>query len=79
MIPYLYALILLLNFTIFSKSFTSLHINSNLITAESYLLLLYCLVYYLSKLKDAGIVFKSEPDFWIVTGLAIYVVINFFV
>lgn len=79
MIPYLYAIILLLNFTIFSKSFTSLHINGNLMSAESYLLLVYCLLYYLSKLKGEGIVFKSDPDFWIVTGLAIYVVINFFV
>ncbi len=79
MIPYLYAIILLLNFTIFSKSFTSLHINGNLMTAESYLLLVYCLLYYLSKLKGEGTLFKSDPDFWIVTGLAIYVVINFFV
>lgn len=78
-IPYLYAVILLLNFILFNKSFTSLHINGNLMTAESYLLLVYCLLYYLSKLKDEGTLFKSDPGFWVVTGLAVYVVINFFV
>ncbi len=79
MIPFLYAAILLLNFTVLGKFFNPLHINGSLMTAESYLLLVYCLLYYLSKLKEEKVLLKGDADFWIVTGLSIYVVINFFV
>ena len=77
-IPFLYVIILLLNFTVLDKFFTPLHINGNLMTAELYLLLVYCLLYYLSNVKDQQPMLKTGPEFWIVTGLGIYVVINFF-
>ncbi len=77
-IPFLYVAILLINFTILGRFFNPLHINGNLMTAESYLLLVYCLLYYLSKLKEEGALLNDAPDFWIVTGLSVYVVINFF-
>jgi hypothetical protein len=35
--------------------------------------------YYLSKLKNEEDDVTNGADFWVVTGLAIYVVINFFV
>ncbi len=76
-IPFLYIAILLLNFAILDRFFNPMHINGNLMTTESYLLLIYCLLFYLSKLKEEGNIMKNEPDFWIVTGLALYVVINF--
>ncbi|MEP7231682.1 MAG: hypothetical protein ABI691_15580 [Ginsengibacter sp.] len=78
-IPFLYIGILLLNFTLLDKFFDPLHINGNLMTAETYLLLVYCLLYYLSRLKEDGPLFSNDADFWIVTGLSIYIVINFFV
>lgn len=77
-IPFIYILLVFLNFTLFDSLFNSNHISGNLLTAESYLLLIYCLLYYLSKLKDE-VPLSSGPDFWIVIGLSIYVVINFFV
>jgi hypothetical protein len=41
--------------------------------------LIYCMLYYLSELKDDSKNLFNVPDFWVVTGLSIYVVINFFV
>ena len=41
------------------------------------MLLFYCLEYYLYKLQDDNFEIKKQPDFWIVTGLSIYVVFNF--
>ena len=35
--------------------------------------------YYLTKLRDEVDEIASGPDFWVVTGLSIYVVVNFFV
>jgi hypothetical protein len=35
--------------------------------------------YYLAKLRDEINELSSRADFWVVTGLSIYVVINFFV
>ncbi len=55
------------------------HLSGNLLAAEAYLLLIYCMLYYLSKLRADADDIASGPDFWVVTGLSIYVVINFFV
>jgi hypothetical protein len=54
-------------------------LNGNLLAAEAYLLLIYCMLYYLYKLRDDDEDFSTTPDFWVVTGLAIFVVVNFFV
>ena len=53
--------------------------GSNLLAAEAYLLLIYCLLYYLSKLRAEDSDVSRGADFWVVTGLSIYVVVNFFV
>jgi NADH:ubiquinone oxidoreductase subunit 6 (subunit J) len=37
------------------------------------------MLYYLYKLGDDEVLITGEPDFWVVTGLAVYVVANFFV
>jgi hypothetical protein len=72
-------LFILYDFT-FLESFTNqLHLSGNLLATESFLLLIYCLQYYLAQLaKDEGTL-KRGKEFWVVTGLAIYVVVNFFV
>ena len=78
-LPVIFGLFLLVNFSVFENFLNPKHLSGNLFTAESYLLLVYCLLYYLSELKsDEGDIFRGA-DFWITTGLAIYVVINFFV
>ena len=43
------------------------------------MLLAYCLLYYLSKLKSENEELMSGPDIYVVTGLSIFVVVNFFV
>jgi hypothetical protein len=74
------ALIFILYDFIILESFTDkMHLSGNLLATESFLLLVYCLQYYLVLLtKDEGELRRGK-EFWVVTGLAIYVVVNFFV
>lgn len=51
--------------------------SSLLLATEAAILLLYCLLYYLTMLRDEHSSIKRSPAFWAVTGLSIYVVINF--
>jgi len=66
------------NFLFFENFFNRDSFSGNLLTVEAYLLLIYCMLYYLAELKDDGDLFDT-PHFWVVTGLAIYLVTNFFV
>ncbi len=70
---------LLVNFIFLEDFFNYNYFSGNLLTVEAFLLLIYCLQYYLVALRDDNLVIFDGPDFWIVTGLAIYVVINFFI
>ena len=72
-------LIIVINFILLEDFGNPNHLSSNLLTIEAYLLLIYCLMFYLAKLRDEESDITSGPDFWVVTGLSIYVVINFFV
>ena len=78
-LPALSLVFIIINFNYFEDFSNPDHLSGNLLATESYLLLIYCLQYYLSQLRDEIEVITSGPDFWIVTGLSIYVVINFFV
>jgi len=69
---------LVVNFIFFENFFNPESFSGNLLTVEAYLLLIYCMLYYLAELKDENNLFNS-PHFWVVTGLSIYVVVNFFV
>ena len=53
------------------------HFSSLLLATEAAILLIYCLVYYLVMLREEDSPDKRPPYFWVVTGLSIYVVINF--
>ncbi|HSR39289.1 MAG TPA: hypothetical protein VLL95_10280 [Phnomibacter sp.] len=70
---------LLVNFTFFEKFYNYNSFSSNLFTAEAFVLLVYCMLYYLSELQDDDRNLFRTPHFWVVTGLSIYVVTNFFV
>jgi len=70
---------LLINFLFFENFFNNESFSGNLLAMEAYLLLVYCMLYYLSELKDDSKNLFNGPDFWVVTGLSIYVVVNFFV
>jgi len=68
-----------INFGFFENFFNFDSFSGNLLATEAYLLLIYSMLYYLSELKDDSKNLFIGPDFWVVTGLSIYVVINFFV
>lgn len=78
-LPLASLLIFILNFTLVDDFFNLDRLSGNLLAGEAYILLVYCMVYYLFKLRDDDLEITQEPDFWVVTGLAIYVVVNFFV
>lgn len=78
-LPALFLAIALVNALYFEDPLDHDALNGNLLAAEAYLLLIYCVLYYLYKLRDDDGDFAASPDFWVVTGLAIFVVVNFFV
>src|SRR5579863_2036511 len=78
-IAVLFVLYTVINFTFFENFLYPFHLSGNILSVESYLLLVYCMLYYLSALNDEDDDAFRGPVFWIVTGLSIYVVINFFV
>ncbi len=70
---------IVINFSFFENFFNYNSFSGSLLATEAYILLVYCMLYYLSELKDDSKNLFSGPDFWVVTGLSVYVVINFFV
>ncbi len=79
LLPPAFFFLVILNFLSRENFFYKDLISSDLLTAEAYFLLIFCLLYYLSHLKDEKDDLASGPHFWITTGLCVYVVINFFV
>lgn len=55
------------------------HISGDFLAIEAFLLLIYCLFYFHHKLRDDRYKTLLSADFYIVLGLSIYVVVNFFV
>ncbi len=51
--------------------------SSILLGIEAACLLVYCLVYFFVMLKNENMTIKTNPEFWTVIGLSIYVVIDF--
>jgi hypothetical protein len=78
-LPGISLVIILFNFIYLEDFGNPDHLSGNLLAAEAYLLLIYCILYYLAKLRDEEGEIGTGPDFWVVTGLSIYVVVNFFV
>lgn len=74
-----FLIFVVINFGFFENFFNFDSFSGNLLATEAYLLLIFCMLYYLSELKDDSKNLFNGPDFWVVTGLSIYVVVNFFV
>jgi len=54
--------------------------SSRLLATESALLLFYCLQYFIFLIiENKSTSLSRQPSFWLVTGLAIYVAVNFFI
>lgn len=62
---------------LFFDRFNDNSFSSKLLSTEAGLLLVYCLQFYLFKLNTDNDETRQK-DFWIVTGLSIYVLYNFF-
>jgi hypothetical protein len=78
-IAVVFVMFFIIDFGFFENFFYPNHLSGNILSVESYLLLVYCMLYYLGALNDEDDTAFRGPVFWIVTGLSIYVVINFFV
>ena len=82
-IPFIFLLLVCVNFSLprtFSGSFYErfTDFSSRTLALESALLLIYCLLYYFDAMQqELSVPFTKLPGFWVVTGLSIYVVINF--
>jgi hypothetical protein len=58
--------------------FNPKYISSDLMTGEAFFLLAYCMLYYLTILREEPQSFWARKDFWVVTGLCFFSAINFF-
>lgn len=76
-IPFLSLAFLFINFYYLEYFFQHNTFSSRLLATEAGLLLFYCLQYYLYRMQEEQVVHEQTPDFWVVLGLSIYVVINF--
>ncbi len=75
----LFYLFVLINFLFFEDFFHFNHLSSRLLTTEAYLLMIYCLLYFFAKMKQYDTSKIRTPDFWVATGLMMYVSVNFFI
>lgn len=78
-VPFLYLVATLIDLIWFEDLISEKSICAHLFTIEAFFLLVYCMLYYLSKLNNEYDSIMSGADIYIVTGLSIFVVINFFV
>ncbi|MBU1822757.1 MAG: hypothetical protein KKG00_14780, partial [Bacteroidetes bacterium] len=78
-LPFMYFIFALANYIFFEDYLDQNHLSGNLFTLEAYFLLIYCILFYLSRLREEVDKISEGKEFWIVTGLSIYVVINFFI
>lgn len=78
-LPWLYGSLATLNYIFLEDYLDQNHLSGNLFTLEAYILLIYCLLYYLSQLRTDVESLRDDQEFWIVTGLSMYVVVNFFI
>ncbi|MEN0052083.1 MAG: hypothetical protein AAGC65_00370 [Mucilaginibacter sp.] len=78
-IPFCFAAFIIINFCFFENFFDYWKLSSRLLAVEAILLLFYTLQYYLFKINDHAEVDIFNSDFWIVTGLGIFVTFNFFI
>ncbi len=76
-LPVISFLFIIANFLFFEDFFNRNAFSSRLLAIEAGILLFYCLQYYLFKLQEDSASHKKAADFWVVTGLSIYVVFNF--
>ena len=78
LIPIAYLVCFIILFAFFENFFNTEMISSNLLAAEAFLLLMFCLLSYFSIYRAEDSTSQSDSLLWIISGLALYVVIDFF-
>lgn len=78
-VPIFFLVFTLVYFTFLEKFNNPNHISADFLSTEALILLIYCLLYYLYRLREDSEKPLSGADFYVVTGLSVYVVVNFFV
>lgn len=71
-------LFILVDFLFFENFFNPNTFSSRLFALESGILLFYCLQYFLTRAQAEDSMRQGQPEYWVVVGLSIYVVFNFF-
>jgi hypothetical protein len=79
LVPVLFLLYAAIDFGFFEHFFDYNNLSSRLLALEAGLLLFYCLQYYYYKVREDEEMAGHQQDFWVVTGLGVYVAINFFI
>lgn len=79
LIPICFTIFIIINFTFFENFFDYWKLSSRLLSTEAILLLFYVLQYYLFKINENVATKITNSDFWIITGLGIFVALNFFI
>ncbi|TAD86870.1 MAG: hypothetical protein EAY75_07005 [Bacteroidetes bacterium] len=75
----IYVVLMAVNFLFVEHFFDTSRISSNAMTTEAFMLLANCMLYYFGLLNQNDSNYLTRKDFWVVTGLAVFVVVNFFV
>jgi hypothetical protein len=78
-IPICFTIFIIINFTFYENFFDYWKLSSRLLSTEAIFLLFYTLQYYLFKINDNVGAKIMNSDFWITTGLGIFVALNFFI
>ena len=73
----LFIIFTIVNFAYYENYFDFWSFSGRLLSIEAGVLLLFCLQYYFFILRDDTHSTDRPPSFWVVTGLSIYVVVNF--
>jgi len=75
-VPIVFIAIVIVNYGLIDSIFTKF--NSRMLGLEALGILFYCMVYFLNLLTDEEVIsYKKNATFWMVTGICMYVVINF--
>ena len=79
-LPFIFIILVIINFVFYEDFFNPDMLSSRLLATEAAILLFYCMQYYIFLMIDEKVTsIKKQPGFWVVTGLGIYVAVNFFI
>ncbi len=80
LVPFLFLLFVIINFSFFENFFNYWTFSSRLLATEAAVLLFYCLQYFIFLLvEERDTPLARQPGFWVVSGLSVYVAVNFFI